>query len=114
MEITTATGGCGYVNISWSTTYNADDFSVIYYDATLSYVTNDDHMTVSMATTMMSSIFTGLPPDTQINITLLVIGIEQVVLGIDSTTVSTVAFESMYSIYVHSLIFYKLIVLFTF
>ena len=54
----------------------------------------DDHVTVSMVTTMNSSTITGLPDDTQVNITVTAIGILQV-LSIDSTSVRTVAFESM-------------------
>ena len=96
VEITTAIEGCRYVNISWSTTYNTDDCSVIYYDVTLSYVIMDEHVTKSMITTMNSSTISGLSDDTQVNITVTAIGIRQVVFSVDSTSVSTVAFESTY------------------
>ena len=95
VEITTATGGCRHVNISWSTTYNTDNCIVDYYDVTLSYVTMDGNVTQSMVTTMNSSTFTGLPDDTQVNITVTATVITQVVFTADSTSVSTVAFESM-------------------
>ena len=98
VEITTVTGGCRHVNISWTATNNTDNCSVLYYDVTLSYVnvTVDDHVTVSMITTMNSTNFTGLPFNTQVNVTVGAIGKESVVLSIDSTTESTIAFESMY------------------
>ena len=102
VEITTATGGCRHVNISWSTTYNTDNCSVDHYDVTLSYVTMDDHVTQSMITTMNSSTITGLPGGTQVNITVTAIVIKQVVFTADSTSVSTVAFESMY---IHIILF---------
>ena len=60
----------------------------------------DDHVTVSMITTMNSSTITGLPYNTQVNITITAVGTEQVVLSTDSTTESTVAFESMYVLFV--------------
>ena len=92
--ITTAIGGCGYVNISWSTTGNNDECSVFSYNLILSYVTMDDNVTESMITTMNSSTFTGLPDDTEFNITVSGIGIMQDILTLDCTSVSTVAFES--------------------
>ena len=69
---------------------------MLYYDITLSYVAMDDHVTVSMVTTMNSSTITGLPDDTQVNITVTAAGIKNVVYSVDSASVSTVAFESMY------------------
>ena len=69
---------------------------MLYYDVTLSYVTMDDHVTVSMVTSMNSSTITELPYNTQVNITVTAIGTEQVILSTDSTTVITAAFESMY------------------
>ena len=91
--MTAVTGGCGYVNVSWNVTGN-DDECVVYYDVTLSYVTMDDNVTESMITTMNSSTFTGLPDDTQINITVTAIGIMEGILSDNSTSVNTVAFES--------------------
>lgn len=96
VQITTVSVGCGYVNISWNITDNNDECSVFSYDVTLSYVTMDDHVTESIVTTMNSSTITGLPDDTQINITVSGIGVLQDVLTFDCTSVSTVAFESMY------------------
>ena len=101
VEITAVAGGCRHVNISWTTTYSSDDCNVLYYDVTLSYVTMDDHVTVSMVTTMNSSTITELPDDTQVNIIVAAIGAEQVVLSTDSTTVSTATFKSMYVLYMH-------------
>ena len=56
----------------------------------------DDNVTVSMVTIMNSSTINGLPYDTQVKITITAIGAEQVILSTDSTTESTVTFESMY------------------
>ena len=98
VEITSVTGGCRHVNISWTTTYNTDDCNVLYYDVTLSFVTMDDHVTVSLVTTMNLSTITGLPDDTQVNITVTAVGVLQDILSVCSASVRTVAFESM-SIY---------------
>ena len=54
----------------------------------------DDNVTKSMITTMNSSTLTGLPDDTQFNITVSGIGVMQDILTFDSTSVSTTAFES--------------------
>ena len=108
VEITAVSGGCRYVNISWSTTGNNDECSVFSYNVTLSYVTMDDHVTQSMITIMNSSTITGLPDDTQVNITVTGIGIRQNNLTLDSTLGRTVAFESM-DIITH-IQFYKLII----
>ena len=70
------------------------------YNVTLSYVTLDDHVTESMLTTMNSSALTGLPDDTEFNITVSGIGVMQDILTFDSTSVSTIAFESMYNMYI--------------
>ena len=56
----------------------------------------DDHVTQSMITTMNSSTFTGLPDDTQFNITVSGIGVMQDNLTFDRTSVRTAAFESKY------------------
>ena len=56
----------------------------------------DDHVTKSVITTMNSSTITELPDDTHIKITVTAIGVKQVVFSVDSTSVSTAAFESMY------------------
>ena len=98
VQITTVSVGCGYVNISWNTTGNNDKCSVPFYDITLSYVTMDmdDHVTVSMITTMNSCTFTGLPDDTQINITVTSINENRDVISFDSTSVNTGYYISTY------------------
>ena len=94
VEITTAIGGSRFVDISWSTAGNNDECRVFSYNVTLSYVTMDDHVTEFMVTTMNSSTFTGFPGGTQINITVYGVGVMQDILTFDSTSVTTVAFES--------------------
>ena len=49
-----------------------------------------------MMTAMMSHVFTGLPDDTQINITVTGIRVNRDILGFDSTSVITIKVESMY------------------
>ena len=93
VQITTASVGCGHVNISWNVTDNDDECSVFSYNVTLS---KDDHVTESIVTTTNSSTFTGLPGGTQININVSGIGVMQDILTFDCTSVSTIAFESMY------------------
>ena len=97
VEITTITGGCRQVKISWTTNYNTDKCTVLYYDVALSYVTMDDNVKTSMVTTKKFATITGLPDDTQVNITVAAIGMMEVVFSVDSALVSTaVASKSMY------------------
>ena len=95
VEITTVSVGCGYVNISWNVTGNNDMCSVFSYNVTLSYVTMDDHVTKSVITTMNSYTFTGLPDDTQVNITVFGVHRDSDILSIDSTSVRTIDIKSM-------------------
>ena len=55
----------------------------------------DDHVTLSMFTAMNSSTFTGLPDDTQVNITVSGIRTNFDILSVDSTSVTTGDFKSM-------------------
>ena len=97
VEITTITGGCRRVKISWTTRYDTDKCSVLYYGVALSYVTMDDDVKTSMVTTKKFATITGLPDDTQVNITVAAIGMMEVVFSVDSALVSTtVASKSMY------------------
>ena len=96
VEITAVTVGCGYVNISWSTTGNNDECSVSLYNVTISYVTMDDHVIEAMLTAMSSSTITRLPDDTQIIITVSGISSNRDILSVDSTSVKTLEFESMH------------------
>ena len=78
----TATGGCGYVSVSWTATGNSDVCSPVRYNVTLSSSAMD--MTVSI-TSMNTYNFTALPNNTQFTVT--VIGIN--VMGVASDPVST-------------------------
>ena len=89
VEITTVSAGCGHVNITWNVTDWCDAFS---YNVTLSYTSNDIK---SVMTEMKSHTFTGLPDDTQINITVTGIRVNRDILGFDSTSVRTIDIESM-------------------
>ena len=55
----------------------------------------DDNVTVFMITTMNSSTITGLPDDTQVDITVFSILTNQNILSFDSTSVRTLDIKSM-------------------
>ena len=104
----TATGGCGYVNVSWMVTGNIEVCRPVQYNVTLSsLITNVDSVVTSMTTYR----FTGLPDDTQFTVT--VTGIYAMGLASDSdstsvktkencTYVRTVILYYSYHKYVHS------------
>ena len=93
----TATGGCGYVNVSWTATGNSDVCRPVQYNVTLSSsMINMD----AVVTSMNFYHFTGLPDDTQF--TVIVTGINLMGLASDPvfTSVKTMMVcESM--CYVH-------------
>ena len=95
VKITTVSVGCGYVNISWSTTGNNDECSVGFYKVILSYVAKDSKNVTSMTTKMNSSTFNGLPDDAQINITVTGVHGNQDILSFASV-LETIQFKSMY------------------
>ena len=96
IEITTATGGCGYVYVSWSVTdSDPDDMcSIGRFNVTLSSVD------ISMSVTpplMMSYNFTGLPDDTLFNVTVIGISLTgSAVVNLDSDSLRTKIIESMF------------------
>ena len=93
VKITTVTVGCDYVNISWAAN---DECNIFFYNITLLFVTRDSKVTATMITAMSPCTFTGLPADTQVNITVAGISKMQDVLSFNSTSVRTIASESMY------------------
>ena len=99
VRITGATIGCGYVNLSLSTTGNIDECSVEFYDSRASYVYSNTsgRVTVSWVTRVTSSISTipGLPDDTQVDIKVNGIRANHKILSFDTTSVRTKRFESM-------------------
>ena len=95
VKITTTIGGCEYVYVSWNVSGNNDECSLSSFNVTLSYMSKDiKSVTSFMITTFNSSTFTGLPDNTQVNITVSGIKREDV-LSFDSTSVMTKEFESM-------------------
>ena len=67
------------------------------YNVTLSYIAKDIRsVTLFLITTMISSTFTGLPDDTQVNITVSGVNRNLDVLSIDFTFVRTRDYGSMY------------------
>ena len=96
VEITTVTGGCGYVSVSWNVIGNNDKCKVFFYNVTLSYIAKDiKSVILVLITTMSSYTFTGLPDDTLFNITVFGLSRSEDVLSFVSTSVNTVEFESM-------------------
>ena len=90
----TATGGCGYVSVSWNATGNIDVCRPVQYIVTLS---SSMMKMDSVVTSMNTHHFTGLPDDTQFTVT--VTGIYA--MGLASDSVSTfvktmMVCESMY------------------
>ena len=70
---------------------------MLSYNVTLSYIAKDiKSVTLPLITEMNSSTFTGLPDDTQVNITVSGMYRNRDVLSFDSTSVRTIEFEGMY------------------
>ena len=77
----TATGGCGYVNVSWMVTGNIDVCTPVQYNVTLS---SSMMKMDSVVTSINAHRFNGLPDDTQFTIT--VTGIYATGLASDSNS----------------------------
>ena len=96
VNITTATGGCGHVSISWIVINNVPNDTMCaigHFNVTLSSV--DVSMTVS--TSMFSYNFTGLPDGTLFNVTVIGTNMsESNVISPAFTSVNTSIIESMY------------------
>ena len=81
----TATGGCGYVNVSWTSTNNNDVCGPVQYNVTLLSPSTTINMSVS--NTSMDYSFSSLPNNTQFSV---------IVIGIDMMgTVSEPVFTSV-------------------
>ena len=96
VEITTATGGCGYVYVSWTVLGNNDICEITTFHLTLVSLVMGKPMgpTTQKSTDMYSYNFTGLPDDTQFDIS--VIGSSAVVnTDLVSVHVRTMDSESM-------------------
>ena len=95
VEITTATEGCGYINVSWTVIGNNDVCPIHFFATTLSFVTMGNYETVYKETQVKSISFNELPNDTQVNVTVTGISNTEVILSLDSTSVRTKVFKSM-------------------
>ena len=93
VEITTATGGCGYVYVSWTVIDNNDLCEITNFYLQLVSVAMDTPKKIS--TDMNSYNFTGLPDDTLFDIAI--IG-GSMLFNTDpvSTSVRTMIFKSMF------------------
>ena len=68
----TASGGCGYVFVSWTSTENSDMCSTVRYNVTLSSsMINMTESNTSINTSMNTHHFTKLPNNTQFNVTVI-------------------------------------------
>ena len=107
----TATGGCGYVSVSWTIINNVPDDDMCgigHFNVTLSSV----GVSMTVITTVFSYNFTGLPDGTLFNVTVIGISINEknVINSAFTRSVTTsiiesmcdVATKSMYTVYVHT------------
>ena len=95
IEITRATGGCGYVYVSLTLTDSDPDdgCSIGRFNVMLSSV----DISVSLMSQMLTHNFTGLPDDTLFNFTVMGISLTgTTVLNIASTSLRTMIIESMF------------------
>ena len=94
VEITTATGGCGYVYVSWTVIGNNDVCDIASF--TVQLVSVPMSITEQISTDMNSYNFTGLPDDTLFDITIIgsspLVNTDPV-----STSVRTMIFKSTYA-----------------
>ena len=99
IEITTATGGCGYVYVSWSVTDSDPDdvCSIGRFNVTLS---SGDIFVLATTNTNFHN-FTGLPDDTLFNVTVIGISLtETTVVNLNSVSLRTKLIESMFILYI--------------
>ena len=95
IQITRATGGCGYVFMSWTVTDSDvdDDCSIGRFNVELSSV----DISVSVMSQMLSYNFTGLPDDTLFNVSVMGISLTGItVVNLVSTSLKTMIIESMF------------------
>ena len=96
IEITTATGGCGYVYVLWIITDSDHDnvCSIGRFILTLSSV----DITISVISVMLSHNFTGLPDDTLFNVTVIGTSLTgTTTVNLDSVSLRTKFIESMFN-----------------
>ena len=96
VKITKATGGCGNVSVSWNATGNNYVCRVRVYNVTLSFLSMDMMVFESTHTTGRLMSFTGLPYDTQFNITIIGNNVLGALSDFAITSVRTMAFKGAY------------------
>ena len=96
VNITTATGGCRYVSVTWSVIGNANDDDMCGIGSFNIKLTSVD-ISMTVITGMLSYNFTGLPDDTVFNVTVIGINvIGKSFISFDFASLKTMAIESMY------------------
>ena len=96
VEITTATGGCGYAIVSWSVIGNVDDDDMCGIGSFNITLTSMDKSITVITRRLSSYNFTGLPDDTVFNVT--VIGINVIgnnFISFEFASLKTMIIESM-------------------
>ena len=95
VKITATAGGCGYVNVSWTTPNSSEVCRSTQYNVTLSSATVK---IIISSVSLNSHNFTGLPDDTLFNVTVTGINTMGFVSNPDSTTVRTMICLSTYTL----------------
>ena len=94
VEITTATGGCGYIYVSWIVIGNISDDAMCSIGH-LNIILSSVEVSIAVSTSMISYNFTGLPDNTLFNVTIIATSInEKNIVDLAFTSVRTI--ESMH------------------
>ena len=93
VKITAATGGCGYVYVSWNVTNNIELCQIVQYNVTLSSSTVN---IIISSSEMNSHNFTELSGDTLFNVTVTGINAMGFASNPDSTSIRTMICISTY------------------
>ena len=96
VSITTATGGCRYVSVTWSVIDNANDDDMCGIGSFNITLTSMD-ISMTVITRMISYNFTELPDDAVFNVTVIGINvIGKSFISFAFASLKTMAIESMY------------------
>ena len=94
INITTTTGGCGYVFVSWSVINNVPDDDMCAISRVIITFSPVD-VSITVMTGMISYNFTGLPDDALFNVTVIGATINEGNVNSASISVKTMTIKSM-------------------